>query len=91
MSGSAPLWEWDDEPEATVPDEASRTASSRNQKRRWRCASCRFLWVPSEGAVCWRCAGSWPRYRVLRPGRCLDCGGPAPRDGMHRCAACREA
>jgi hypothetical protein len=25
---------------------------------------------------------------LMPPGVCLDCGGPALRDGRHRCAAC---
>jgi hypothetical protein len=35
---------------------------------------------------------SWETDRddLIAPGTCLDCGGPAPRDGMHRCATCRE-
>jgi hypothetical protein len=27
---------------------------------------------------------------LIAPGVCLDCGGRAPRDGMHRCFECRE-
>lgn len=26
---------------------------------------------------------------LIPPGVCLDCGGSAPRDGMHWCAPCR--
>jgi hypothetical protein len=34
---------------------------------------------------------SWETDRsdLTAPGTCLDCGGPAPRDGMHWCAGCR--
>jgi hypothetical protein len=28
--------------------------------------------------------------RLVPYGVCLDCGGPAPRDGRHWCAACRD-
>jgi hypothetical protein len=27
---------------------------------------------------------------LVPPGVCLDCGGPAPRDGRHWCAACER-
>lgn len=27
---------------------------------------------------------------LIRPGLCLDCGGPAPRDGLHWCADCKR-
>jgi hypothetical protein len=30
------------------------------------------------------------RPGLIPPGTCSDCGGPAPRDGMHWCSACRE-
>ena len=29
--------------------------------------------------------------RLVPPGACLECGGPAPRDGRHWCAACERA
>jgi hypothetical protein len=34
---------------------------------------------------------SWETDRsdLTVPGTCLDCGRPAPRDGMHQCAECR--
>jgi hypothetical protein len=28
------------------------------------------------------------RVRIVEPGTCVDCGQPAPRDGMHRCGDC---
>jgi hypothetical protein len=27
---------------------------------------------------------------LIPPGVCHDCGGPAPRDGMHRCRSCGD-
>jgi hypothetical protein len=35
--------------------------------------------------------GQWESAHadLIPPAICLDCGGPAPRDGMHWCAACR--
>lgn len=34
---------------------------------------------------------SWARMlaRLVPEATCLGCGGEAPRDGMHRCPACR--
>jgi hypothetical protein len=82
---------------------SARIEPQRQDATLRRCVACGGLTSEDRaGKICFICE-TWggaasPNVRrgwasdgadPVPPGVCADCGGPAPRDGMHWCAACR--